>query len=169
MLLVYASRFGHFAQNLGRDKVEIFYKSQTKEHLSICLYVKVQIEVQMPDPKIPLNPPVISNTILKTSITAVDANDQTEVQMLYSRWLIHMPVMSMTKLKNKYHTQGNLSTCLCCQRSNWCTNTIHKNTSQSACDAKEHTQVHMPAQEYLTRSKDQRTNLSTNWIPKNIS
>ena len=69
----------------AETNLRFFYKSQTKEHLSICLYVKVQIEVQMPDPKIPLNLPVISNTILKTSITAVDANDQTEVQMLYSR------------------------------------------------------------------------------------
>ena len=44
-------------------------------------HAKDDTPVQMPEQRISLNLPVMSNTILKTSIPAFDAKDQTEGQM----------------------------------------------------------------------------------------
>ena len=122
------------------------------KNTSPCLWCQTHSQLQKPNPRTPLNLPVMLKfklkykgqtskylstclwfqiPILTTFITALLAKNQTEVQMLYSTWLLQMPAMSMTKLKYKYHTQENLSTCLCCQRSNWFTNTIQKNTSHN--------------------------------------
>ena len=86
----------------------------------------------------------MSNTILKTSIPAFDAKDQTEGQMPHTIWPLRLSVMPKTKLMYKYHTQENLSTCLWCQRSYSKAYARKKNTFQPVFDVKDYTKVQMP-------------------------
>ena len=113
---------------------------------------------------------MMSNTILKTSIPAFDAKDQTEGQMPHIRWPLRQSVMPKTKPMYKYHTKENLSTCLWYQRSYSKANARTKITFQPVCDVKDHNKEQMP---------DPRTPLipfvmpnpywRTNAISKNIS
>ena len=114
-------------------KTKLMYKYHTWEQFSICLWCQRPYSRTTTRPKNIPQPVCDAKTIPRYKNNAITINASTSLwcQRPFSitkaktknnSELIYLPLMPITKLKYKYHTQDDFYPCLWCQRPNSSTN-----------------------------------------------